>query len=48
MEKDKKSVTFSIKIQPTTRKLTGEEIDFISDRIIKEITDKFNGILRDK
>lgn len=48
MEKNKKSISFSVKIQPTVRTLTGDEIDFISNKIIEEITDKFNGILRDK
>ena len=48
MEENKKSIAFSIKIQPISKTLTGEEIEKISDKIISEITNKFNGILRDK
>ena len=48
MEEGKKSVAFTIKIQPVAKTLTTEEIDSISDKIIKSITEKFNGILRDK
>lgn len=48
MEENKKSVAFSIKIQPIERTLTTEEIDAISNRIIKDITEKLGGVLRDK
>ncbi len=48
MEEGKKSVAFSVKIQPMGKTLTGEEIDSISNKIIDEITNKFGGILRDK
>jgi phenylalanyl-tRNA synthetase beta chain len=42
---DKKSVAFAVKIQPE-QNLTTEEIDNISNKIIKEIESKFEGILR--
>ncbi len=48
MEEGKKSVAFSVKIQPMGKTLTGEEIDSISNKIIDEITNKFGGVLRDK
>jgi phenylalanyl-tRNA synthetase beta chain len=48
LEKDKKSVAFSIKIQPISKSLTTEEIDLISNKIIKDIREKFDGVLRDK
>ena len=48
IDADKKSVAFSIAIQPKEKVLTTEEIDAISDKIIQEITTKFKGILRDK
>lgn len=48
IDADKKSVAFSITIQPKEKVLTTEEIDAISDKIIQEITTKFKGILRDK
>ena len=48
IEDGKKSMAFSIKIQPVVKTLTTEEIDSISDKIISSITEKFNGILRDK
>ncbi|MDD2839516.1 MAG: phenylalanine--tRNA ligase subunit beta [Rickettsiales bacterium] len=48
MEEGKKSIAFSIKLQPTERTLNGEEIDGISNKIIKDITEKLGGVLRDK
>ena len=48
MEEGKKSIAFSIKIQPLNKTLNSEEIDLISNKIINEITNKFNGILREK
>lgn len=48
MEEGKKSMAFSIKIQPVERTLTSEQIDGISNKIIKDITEKLGGILRDK
>mgnify|MGYP003608046438 CR=1 FL=1 len=48
IDENKKSIAFSIKIQPVVRSLTTEEIDVITDKIIKDITEKFAGILRDK
>ena len=48
IDADKKSVAFSITIQPKEKVLTTEEIDAISDKVIQEITTKFKGILRDK
>lgn len=48
MEDGKKSIAFSIKIQPVDRTLTSEEIDGISNKVIKDITEKFGGVLRDK
>jgi phenylalanyl-tRNA synthetase beta chain len=48
IDEGKKSVAFGIKIQPVEKSLTTEEIDVISGKIIKEITDRVGGILRDK
>ncbi|MDR2527084.1 MAG: phenylalanine--tRNA ligase subunit beta, partial [Rickettsiales bacterium] len=48
IEENKKSVAFSIKIQPIDKNLTIEEIDAICDKVISEITQKVGGILRDK
>ncbi|MDR3290246.1 MAG: phenylalanine--tRNA ligase subunit beta [Rickettsiales bacterium] len=48
MKEGKKSIAFTIKIQPTGNSLTLEEIDDISSKIIGEIVEKFNGVLRDK
>ena len=47
IENDKKSVAFSIVIQPLNKTLTTEEIDKISNKIISSITNDYNGILRD-
>ena len=47
IEEDKKSVAFSIIIQPLNKTLTTEEIDKISDKIISSITNEYKGILRD-
>lgn len=44
---DKKSVAFSVTIQPLNKTLTTEEIDKISDKIISSITNEYKGILRD-
>ncbi|MDA0902047.1 MAG: phenylalanine--tRNA ligase subunit beta [Proteobacteria bacterium] len=43
----KKSVAFNIKIQPKLQTLSGEEIEQISDKIIKEVSQKLGGVLRD-
>ncbi len=48
MEEGKKSIAFSVRIQPVNKSLTGDEIDMIANKIIKEITEKFDGVLRDK
>jgi len=48
IEDNKKSIAFSIKIQPILKSLTTDEIDAISNKIIKEIIEKFEGVLRDK
>lgn len=48
IDKNKKSIAFSVKIQPLNKTLTTEEIDQISNKIIKEITEKYDAILRDK
>jgi phenylalanyl-tRNA synthetase beta chain len=43
---DKKSIAFSIKIQPLEKTLTGEEIEAVSQKIIGEVEKKFGGLLR--
>jgi phenylalanyl-tRNA synthetase beta chain len=48
IDNNKKSIAFSVKIYPILKSLTTEEIDIISDKIIKEISDKVGGQLRDK
>jgi len=48
IDESKKSIAFSVKIQPLNKTLNSEEIDAISNKIIGEITNKFDGILRDK
>ena len=48
IDKNKKSIAFSVKIQPLNKTLTTEEIDQISNKIIKEITEKYDAVLRDK
>ena len=48
IDKNKKSIAFSMKIQPLNKTLTTEEIDQISNKIIKEITEKYDAVLRDK
>ena len=45
-DKNKKSVAFTIKIQPIDRNLDKEDIDALSDKIIENISKQFNGILR--
>ncbi|MFT6077849.1 MAG: phenylalanyl-tRNA synthetase beta chain, partial [Rickettsiales bacterium] len=45
---NKKSIALSIQIQPFDKTLTGEEIDVISQKVIDIVSDKFNGVLRDK
>ncbi len=44
----KKSIAFNITIQPIDKTLTKEEIDAISDNIIKLVSTKYKGELRDK
>ena len=44
---NKKSIALTVSIQPQNKTLTKEEIDNLSDKIVKIITEKFNGILRD-
>ena len=44
----KKSIAFNITIQPSIKTLTKEEIDLISNEIIKLVSTKYNGELRDK
>lgn len=44
----KKSVAFSIDIQPTDSNVTDEIINGIMDRVVQAVKDKNNGILRDK
>jgi phenylalanyl-tRNA synthetase beta subunit len=44
----KKSIAFRVKIQPQNKSLTTEEIDTLCDKIIKELTEKIGGVLRDK
>ena len=48
IDKNKKSIAFSVKIQPLNKTLTTEEIEQISNKIIKEITEKYDAVLRDK
>ncbi len=48
IENDKKSVAIKIKIQPQNMNMNDEEIKNITDKIVKVITDRYNGILRDK
>lgn len=42
----KKSVAFSVKLQPTNKSLNSEEINSISDIIINIVSSKFGGVLR--
>jgi phenylalanyl-tRNA synthetase beta chain len=44
---DKKSIALSIQIQPLDKTLTGEEIEALSQKVIKIVSDKFGGELRD-
>lgn len=46
MEEGKKSIAFSIKIQPSDRTLTGAEIDQISQKVIDGVVNGFGGVLR--
>ncbi|MFT6332773.1 MAG: phenylalanyl-tRNA synthetase beta chain [Lentimonas sp.] len=43
---DKKSIAFSVQIQPQVKTLTSEEIEEISQRITKIVGEKFGGSLR--
>jgi phenylalanyl-tRNA synthetase beta chain len=43
---NKKSIAFSIQIQPTEKTLTGEEIEAISGKVIQAVEQKFGGVLR--
>jgi len=42
----KKSIAFSIQIQPIEKTLTGEEIEIISGKVIKAVSEKLGGVLR--
>lgn len=44
----KQSVAFNVKIQPKISSLSKDEIDNISNNIIKFIENNYNGVLRDK
>ena len=44
---NKKSIAFSIQIQPNDKTLTGTEIEEISNKVISLVSDKFAGILRE-
>jgi phenylalanyl-tRNA synthetase beta chain len=43
---NKKSIAFSIQIQPIEKTLTGEEIEVICQKVIQAIGEKFAGVLR--
>ena len=43
---NKKSIAFSIQIQPIEKTLTGEEIEAISGKVIQAVEQKFGGVLR--
>ena len=43
---NKKSIAFSIQIQPFEKTLTGEEIEAISNKVIAVVVEKFDGELR--
>ena len=45
---NKKSIAFNITLQPIDKTLTKEEIDVISNEIIKLVSTKYKGELRDK
>ncbi|MCE3255382.1 MAG: phenylalanine--tRNA ligase subunit beta [Rickettsiaceae bacterium] len=45
---NKKSIAFSIQIQPSLKTLTSEEIEAISQKVVKVVSEKFSGILRDQ
>jgi len=47
IEEGKKSIAFSIKIQPNEKTLTGEELDMISQKVIDGVVNGFGGVLRD-
>lgn len=47
IKENHKSVALKVKIQPKEKTLTSEEIDEISQKIISQITDKFEAVLRD-
>lgn len=47
MEEGKKSIALTVTIQPKQKTLTGEEIDYVSSQIIKAVTNKLGGKLRD-
>jgi len=47
MEEGKKSIAFSIKIQPVDKTLTSDEIDIISQKVIDGVVNGFGGVLRD-
>jgi phenylalanyl-tRNA synthetase beta chain len=46
MEEGKKSIAFSIKIQPNEKTLTSKEIDAISQKVIDGVVNGFGGVLR--
>jgi len=43
---NKKSIAFSIEIQPIEKTLTGEEIEVISGKVVQAVSEKFAGVLR--
>ncbi|MES2678188.1 MAG: phenylalanine--tRNA ligase subunit beta [Pseudomonadota bacterium] len=43
---NKKSIAFSIQIQPIEKTLTGEEIEAISAKVIQAVSEKFGAVLR--
>lgn len=47
LEKNKKSIAFSVMIQSSNKTLDNEEINLISDKIIHLVEKKFAGVLRD-
>ena len=46
VQDNKKSIAFTVKLQPKDKTLTEEEIDLISQKIIKAVEEGFDGKLR--
>jgi len=46
IDSNQKSVAIRVKIQSHEKTLTTEEIDSISDKIIKNLSQKFNAVIR--